>query len=108
MPTPASQGFEIRAGVEESHPGCHAWPYLCCLHHVCNKTCYTPESQSPVSGVWLQQGSSEGAQEGVGWGVVGPLWPRPLLGKTQGVTWSCSCLCLEVAGGAARGWSACC
>ena len=66
-PTPAGQGFEIRAGVEESHPGCHARPYLCCLHHVCNKTCYTPERASPLC---LVSGFSREAQKVLrrGWG----------------------------------------
>lgn len=89
---PASQGFEIRAGVEESHQGAYAWPYLCCLHHVCNKTATCLREPVPCVVVWLQQGSSEGVQEVGGGGGV--TLAQALLGKL-GVTWSCSLPCLR-------------
>lgn len=36
------------------------------------------------------------------------IWPRFLLGQTLGVTWSYSCLCLEVVERTALVWSTCC
>ena len=101
-PTPAGQGFEIRAGVGESHPGCHARPYLCCLHHVCNKTCYTPERASPLC---LVSGPSREAQKVFrsGWGRAwGATLTQAFIGENSG---SHLILFLPLPGGSWRGRS---